>query len=550
MPSELKMAAPATPLQTALERRLHPLSWLFVLLGQLRRALLPLVILLVVGGRNDDYWELLIIVVVALAMAAYAMVYSFSFRYRLGSDALVIREGIIDRSERHVPFARIQNVSQRRNLLHRLFNVAELRVESAGGTQPEAKMSVVSVTDALAIEQVLRQRAPAGTTGAPAASAASGVEADSGEVLLRLPLGELVRLGLVSNRGTVAVAAALGVLYQTGRDPRDLAWVAPLWQAAERFMGQWIGGHGAWTLAFSALLLLLLITTVLRALSVVMAIVRHHGFRLELAAGRLISEEGLLTRVRPGAALSKIQRGLIESSLLMRWLGRESLRIDVAGGMVGSKETASTRFKWLAPLAKPAEVDALLARLLPRLNRQRSDWQCLHPHAWRRLAVAPSVLLLVVGSALFGVAQWQGWWDAGTARAAVWPLLWLALWALIVAHALGWARFTRYALDPQSLSFREGWLRRRWRMIETARIQAVAVRASPLDRWNGMARLCVEVAGGGYDGSSIEIPFLLAADAHALAAVLRRRAEDPRVFPAGQRAVELAGSDPTRVPLG
>ncbi len=147
-------------------------------------------------------------------------------------------------------------------------------------------------------------------------------------------------------------------------------------------------------------------------------------------------------------------------------------------------------------------------------------------------------------------AQWQRWWDAGTARAAVWPLLWLALWALIVARALGWARFARYALDPQSLSFREGWLRRRWRMIETARIQAVAVRASPLDRWNGMARLCVEVAGGGYDGSSIEIPFLPATDAHALAAVLRRRAEDPRVSPVCQRAVELAGSDPILVPLG
>ena len=51
MPPDLELAAPAAPPQTAPERRLHPLSWLFVLLGQLLLAMLLLVALLVTQHR-------------------------------------------------------------------------------------------------------------------------------------------------------------------------------------------------------------------------------------------------------------------------------------------------------------------------------------------------------------------------------------------------------------------------------------------------------------------------------------------------------------------
>src|SRR3546814_5307255 len=51
MPSE-----PAVSLLAGDERRLHPLSWLFVLLAQLRQFALPLIVLVFAGGRGDR-WE-------------------------------------------------------------------------------------------------------------------------------------------------------------------------------------------------------------------------------------------------------------------------------------------------------------------------------------------------------------------------------------------------------------------------------------------------------------------------------------------------------------
>src|SRR3546814_18930522 len=43
---------PAASLLASDERRLHPLSWLFVLLAQLRQFALPLIVLVFAGGRG------------------------------------------------------------------------------------------------------------------------------------------------------------------------------------------------------------------------------------------------------------------------------------------------------------------------------------------------------------------------------------------------------------------------------------------------------------------------------------------------------------------
>lgn len=508
------------------ERRLHPLSWLFVLLAQLRHAVFPLVVLVFIGGGDEESFGLLLAAIAALLLAVYSVIWSFGFRYRIGATDLVVREGIFDRTERHVPFVRIQNISQRRNPLHRLFGVAELRLESAGGTEPEARMSVITVAEAEAIERLLKARRLASAPGDRADGADGLAAAVASERLLVLPLAEVVRLGIISNRGMVAVAALLGVLYQTGRDPRDLVLVREIWSLVERLLGERLAGAGPIELAISASILLLLAFALLRVLSIVIAILRHYGFTLESDGARAGTEEGLLTRVRAGAALDRIQRLVVEESLLMRWFGRRAARVDVAGSAVAINEPSGTRFRWVAPIARPGVIGEIVARIAPLLSIEREQWQPLHPQAWRRLVVVPSVLLVVL--ALVGIAAVAGPLAGTFLHHWPWELIalgWPAILVLVWAQALGWARFSRFALDEHTLVFREGWLARRWSAIELARIQGVIVWRSPADRWNGMSTLIVEVAGTAAPGHSIEIPFLPADVAEQLAVFLRQRVQ-------------------------
>lgn len=197
-------AIPAPPR----DQRLHPWSWLFVLLQQLKQFLLPLLVLVVFGGRDgerDDYDNIATLVVMAI-LVGVSLVRYLTYRYRIGSDGLSIRSGLFNRTRREIPFARIHNVVVHQSLLHRMFGVAELRLESAGGAKPEAQMRVLRLDQALALEQLVRHRGQA----TPGQSA----EASDSTTLLTLPPGEIVRLGLISNRGMIAMAATAGAAYQ------------------------------------------------------------------------------------------------------------------------------------------------------------------------------------------------------------------------------------------------------------------------------------------------------------------------------------------------
>ena len=121
------------------ERRLHPWSWLFVLLQQLKQFIFPLIALLVFGARKSDDgdpWLAFAPVIGIAVLVVLAILQYFTYRYVIGRDGLTVREGLLHRSRREIPFSRIHNVVVHQSLLHRVFGVAEVRLESAGGQKP------------------------------------------------------------------------------------------------------------------------------------------------------------------------------------------------------------------------------------------------------------------------------------------------------------------------------------------------------------------------------------------------------------------------------
>ena len=141
--------------EPAADRRLHPMSWLFVLVQHLRQYIVPLLILIFLGrGDRNELWSLIGVGVLVL----FSLWRYFTYRYGVGANGLVVRSGLLNRSLRVIPFVRIQNVGVHQTVLHRLFGVAEVRLESAGGKEPEAQMRVLKLADALALETLVRRR--------------------------------------------------------------------------------------------------------------------------------------------------------------------------------------------------------------------------------------------------------------------------------------------------------------------------------------------------------------------------------------------------------
>lgn len=476
------------------ELRLHPLSFLFALIGQLRQFALPLLVIVFTGRRNAfDIGDLIGAIGVA-ALVLVSIAQYFTYRYRIESDGVVIRSGLFQRSVRHIPFSRIQNVSLHQNLLHRLFGVAEVRLESAGAAKPEGRMRVLRMDRAQALERLIRGRqvsraTPAGADYAAAIDAGTDDDAAAARTLLRLDTGEVIRQGLVSNRGMLVVGGAMAVLAQSGNNLLGRMFTET---------GRWLSGQAdalhlsTWALAGAVLSLLLAAIVLLRIFSVALALLQFHGFVLREQAGRLSVERGLFTRLRASLPAHRIQAWTIEESLLHRLLGRRALRVDTAV-IEAVNEAGSLRE--LAPIATPETIDALVAGLLPIRAWPVREWQPLHPRAWLR-KLLPLLVVLLLASVAAAV-----WWRP-------WALLALLAAPALAWRARNWATHSAWSVADGLVTFRRGWISRQWRFAETTKLQTLELQQSPIDRRFGMATLQFDTAGAGAFEPGLEIPCL------------------------------------------
>lgn len=80
------------------------------------------------------------------------------FRWRLGEDALRIRQGVLFRQETAIPLSRIQHVDTREGPLEQLFGLARVLVWTASGPSPEGGIPGLEATEARALRDELAHR--------------------------------------------------------------------------------------------------------------------------------------------------------------------------------------------------------------------------------------------------------------------------------------------------------------------------------------------------------------------------------------------------------
>lgn len=127
-------------------------------------------------------------------------IYCRSISYELGDDELVVRRGIITRSEDTVPYAMITNIITKRGPLDRWLGMGTLHVHTAGFSQQQsAEAKLVGLVEYEAVhDAILRasRRTHAGATASAAKMPTANAEADLVEIGRQI----LAELRAVRNR--------------------------------------------------------------------------------------------------------------------------------------------------------------------------------------------------------------------------------------------------------------------------------------------------------------------------------------------------------------
>lgn len=491
--------------------KLHPLSWIFALTSSIRQMIVPLIVLLFFGARDEAaYFAPFLFPVLLGVLLARALWRQWVFRYGFGPRGLVVHDGLLFRNVRQIEYPRIENIDTERGVLHRLFGVADVSVQTSTGGEAEVSISVLD----LAAVQAIRERVFADGARQVSASAVATPE----QTLLRLPIGELVQYGLIDNRGMILVAAAFGLLFESGVLNIDREIALRLLESSPLASLAALGPAIQVVLALMAIISAVL---AIRLLSVVLAIITLYDFTLTRNGADLRVRHGLFTRVALTVRTPRVQAVHRTQTLLQRWFKRVSLNVDLTGDHGAAPEDGEKvqhRTRWLAPVCRVNQADALIANALPSINLTMSPtWRPLAPGArtrvlrralmvWSLLTIAPAVWYWGVGALAVPLA--------GV------PIAWL--------HAHLYVKYTAWALLPDVLLFRRGWLTRRLTIAPRNRVQSTSLESSPFDRRWAMASVLVDTAGASAGG--IRIRYLDAASAQLLARALyqlspRRRSQ-------------------------
>ncbi len=466
---------------------LHPAAMLIDAIKTVRRSLSAFVIpgIAFLMSRGFDAQTIVLVLFGALVVTALAAFWGFlSWRattYEVARGVFRLRWGVVQKNERAVPLDHIQSVDTVQGIIQRLFNVVEVRIETAGGgaSEPDASLAALDRADAEALRREI-----AGSRREPVETETAGPT-----VVRKLGTRDLLLAGATS--GQIGVALSLiAVASQLFNDflsqnlaQRLLETFAPR-SVTTALLYVFILGLAAWLLAIGG------------------TVLAHTGFTLSRDGDFLYIRRGLLERREATIPLARIQAVRIMEGLLRQPFGLASLRVESAG--YGQDAGVSTT---LFPLLPRKEVHGLLLEAAPEFA-VAPPLNALPRRALRRYVFRSTLPFLVLISAaallsslVFDLAAW----------------VFAALLLLLPAALFGWLRYrdAGWTLEEDRLVVRSRLLGRTTAIAPRRRLQSRTTLRSPFQRRVSLATFEAQVASGG-GGAELRVTDLGADAADAL----------------------------------
>ena len=330
----------------------------------------------------------LIVGVAYLLLCGYRALYLYRSGYTLGENEILCRRGAFFNKRSHLEYRRANAINKKQNLLHRLFGIAVLTVDSGATTQAAAaEITVVeksAIVDALMREVKARQKGESSPSAEEEGKAAEEVLFQEGEGLYAFSKTKKLLYALVNLASAafytlifallaiVAVSLFVAILSKAGAPSTALA-----------------------TVAVVAVIVLLAIALLTFLTSLLQSFVGYYGFRVRKTGEEIEISYGLFVKSVNTFRLDRIKGVRIQAGLIERLFGLCSIRLEVVGyGFEGSGESGeeAAGIGLLVPLCEKGEVGAILSRLLPAFM---PDEPCVRPPSLAPFLCWPQLLLAI-----------------------------------------------------------------------------------------------------------------------------------------------------------
>ena len=347
-------------------QRLHWVASITGVLEVIKQNVLTLVIVFIVGSRNESPYFLWLIGAGLLSAFGLGILGWFRFKYQLLEDEIHIYKGIFVQKKLYIHKNRVQVTEISAGIIQRIFGLVSLTIQTAGGGSERAVLSALDAETARTIVDVLN---PKNAKESELKSELSQKEQQIGALPNQgdyshtkltpqtnhqpntnhnpewtLSNKRLLYLALTSGEFGI-IATILGTILGQLSDfitDENIQWIIDRIPVIQQ--------PGLFFVLFSVASVIL----VSYFLSILSSIVRYYGFTIRKVGKELYISRGLLERIQTTVPYHRIQAISSTEGLLRQPFGLESISIISAGHQQGQQQ----RSLLAAPLIYSHEREA------------------------------------------------------------------------------------------------------------------------------------------------------------------------------------------------
>ncbi|MFD2115681.1 PH domain-containing protein [Paenibacillus yanchengensis] len=435
------------------------------------------------------FWPLFLIIVVkegvnssaflwmiggSIAIFLLGLLFSYigwkRFSFTLMSDRIMIHSGVFFREEKTIYYGRIHSVNVQQKLLHRLFGIAQVMIETPGGKEKsDGVLSALSLSYANELAVMLRnrkmdaqqsreadadhvqmeQQAQEIVASAAIDSSTTSEEQLNPKVNINLKTSELLKAAATSLNFGLAIAFIAG-LYSFGSQFLDV--LLPESFIEDTLNPQYLLRAGLIVIT----LLVLAVIAVVWLLSLLLYVIKYSGFTMKEQQDQLLISYGLFEKKTFVIDPAKVQAVLVRQSWLRKPFGYVEIGIQV----VSAEEKENLV---LHPFIALQDVNGILQQILPKFIVPEKEKIVSAPkraflYYWR----TPLIIALLLTSALFFFFEGYALWSLGLV-----PLIWLVMRASYKAAGV--------LLEKNQLTLRFGALTKTICLIHRPQIVSLSI---------------------------------------------------------------------------
>jgi len=448
------------------------------------RQALPFILLFFVGkgfseGKGTNI--LIGITIVALLGMIYSIINYFRYYFYINDKELIIESGVFKRSKMNVPFDRIQTINFEQNIIHRIFDVVRLKIDTAGSAKAEFEFHAISSNKANSLRNLLLSKKKQAKVVNDKESAEKEQSAPDFKTIMQLNVNDLIKAGAVENHlksGGIILAFMWWIW--SSIDEMGMQDDILNEQLEETVMAQINSGLILIGIAISVFLMLSFIV------SMVKMVITNYDLKFMRSENGFKINGGLFTKKDISALDHKIQVITWGDNPLKKRIGIKDLRLKQASSIVLNKKTSIK-----IPSCKDEHIELVQNTLYGKNAFDNINYSSIDKRYFYRNGGIISLVFTGLVTLLVYLGKYP--------QAVVFGMVGVII---VFSFYLSY-RKKRYGFNDNMLVIRGGTYGDTTEMLPIYKIQSLSKKQTPYQRRNDLANLVVHTASG-----KVGIPYI------------------------------------------